>query len=255
MNFPYVALFQHGGLPRLFEGAMAVTNYPDEFVRSYIENHHYVIDPVYQVSERIDRPFGWGEIPTFVDLTQRQLALFEEARRYGIVNGITVPLRIPSESYASCSFAGSEPIDVTPSLTTTLEIVAGFGFKAALRLHRPKLPSNAPKLTRREAECTALVALGKSDWEISKILGLSQSTVRYFVSAAKRRYGVYKRSELASRCSNPQKPSRRGHWPPQGHPSPIEAWLNSDSFSFVNVVSQLHCPIARVVLIWFCCVQ
>src|SRR3546814_10091215 len=70
MGFPYVALFQHGGLPRLVESALVVTNYPMEFVRSYIDNHYYVIDPVYEVRQQLDRPFDWNAITDFVERSE-----------------------------------------------------------------------------------------------------------------------------------------------------------------------------------------
>jgi len=200
LGFPFVALVQHGGLPRLIEGTMAITNYPSDFVQFYITNHCQVYDPIYDVSQRLDRPFDWEEISSLIDLTELQLALFEKARRYGIAHGVTVPLSIPSEAHASCTFATPEPISMTASRMATLQIVAAFGFKAALRLHHLSRGTNTPRLTRREAECTALVALGKSDWEIGKILGLGPATVKYFVSAAKQRYGVHKRSELVARA-------------------------------------------------------
>lgn len=200
MGFPYVALVQHGGLPRLVERSMVVTNYPAEFVRSYIANHYYVIDPVYEVSQLLDRPFDWEEISNFVELADHQHALFEEARGYGIVHGITVPLHIPSESYASCTFARPEPVEITPSLLTTLQIIASFAFKAGLNLHHAMHDRNVPRLTRREAECTALIALGKTDWEIGQILGITQTTVRYFITRAKQRYGVFRRAELVARA-------------------------------------------------------
>jgi LuxR family quorum-sensing system transcriptional regulator CciR len=200
MGFPYVALVQHGGLPRLVEGALVVTNYPEDFVRSYIDNHYFIIDPVYELSQQLDRPFDWDEITKFAELAEHQMALFGEARRYGIVHGVTVPLHIPSESCASCTFAGPEPVEVTPSLMTTLQIIAGFAFKAALYLHHAMHDRNTPRLTRREAECTALIALGKTDWEIGQILGIAQTTVRYFITRAKQRYGVFRRSELVARA-------------------------------------------------------
>ena len=200
MGFPYIALVQHGGLPRLVECSMVVTNYPAKFVQSYIANHYYVIDPVYEVSQLLDRPFGWEEISNAVELADHQHALFKEAGRYGIVHGVTVPLHIPSESYASCTFARPEPIEITPSLMTTLQIIAGFAFRAGLYLHHAMHDRNVPRLTRREAECTALIALGKTDWEIGQILGIAQTTVRYFITRAKQRYGVFRRSELVARA-------------------------------------------------------
>jgi LuxR family quorum-sensing system transcriptional regulator CciR len=200
IGFTHVAMIQHGGLPRLIVRALVVTNYPAEFVRFYTESHAYVIDPVYEVSQLLDRPFSWDEIPDYVELTDKQSALFEEARRYGLAHGITVPLHIPSESYASCTFARPEPIEITPSLMTTLQIIAAFAFKAGLNLHHVVHDRNVPRLTRREAECTALIALGKTDWEIGQILGIAQTTVRYFITRAKQRYGVFRRSELVARA-------------------------------------------------------
>jgi DNA-binding CsgD family transcriptional regulator len=152
------------------------------------------------VSQLLDRPFSWEEITSFVELADHQQALFGEARRYGIVHGITVPLHIPSESYASCTFARPEPIEITPSLMAVLQIVASFAFKAALYLHHAMHGRDVPRLTRRESECTALIALGKTDWEIGQILGIAQTTVRYFISRAKQRYGVFRRSELVARA-------------------------------------------------------
>ena len=200
MGFSYVAMIQHGGLPRLIERALIITNYPADFVRFYIESHAYIIDPVYEVSQLLDRPFSWNEIPDYVELTEKQSALFDKAQRYGIVDGVTVPLQISGGSHASCTFARTEPVAVSPSLMTSLHIIATFGFKAGLRLHHPSRGSDVPKLTRREAQCTGLVALGKSDWEISQILGLGETTVRYFVSRAKQRYGVYKRPALVAKA-------------------------------------------------------
>lgn len=200
MGFDYVALVQHGGLPRLVERALVVTNYPSDFVKSYISNHQYIFDPVYEASELLDRPFTWDEIPAVVPLAERQLALFEEARSHGLAYGLTIPLHIPGEPRASCTFASSGFVEPTPDLKATLHVIAAFAFNAALHLHRPQDRTVGPKLTRREAECTTLVAIGKTDWEIGEILGLGASTVKYFVSAAKQRYGVYKRSELVARA-------------------------------------------------------
>jgi LuxR family quorum-sensing system transcriptional regulator CciR len=200
LGFEHVALIQHGGLPRLVRHSLVVTNYPRDFVDFYIKTHQFVFDPVYDVSETLDRPFTWDEIPALFPMTEKQLDLFDEAKRHGLVHGVTVPLHIPGERRASCTFATSRAIEVTPNLMAVLHLIAAFGFHTALRLHQPEDRSSGPKLTRREAECTTLIALGKTDWEIGEILGLSASTVKYFVSAAKQRYGVYKRSELVARA-------------------------------------------------------
>ena len=46
------------------------------------------------------------------------------------------------------------------------------------------------KLSRRERECLALAANGKTDRQIGKILSLSEKTVSTYIQRAKLRYGV-----------------------------------------------------------------
>lgn len=55
-------------------------------------------------------------------------------------------------------------------------------------------------LSPRQVECIALVAQGKSDWEIGQILGLSRDTVHEYVESARRRYGVRRRTQLVLRA-------------------------------------------------------
>jgi DNA-binding CsgD family transcriptional regulator len=47
-----------------------------------------------------------------------------------------------------------------------------------------------PQITAREGQVLQWIAIGKSDWEIGKILNISAKTVNYHVEKAKRRFGV-----------------------------------------------------------------
>lgn len=55
-------------------------------------------------------------------------------------------------------------------------------------------------LTPRERECLVLVARGKSDWAIGRILGISERTVHNLVERAKRRLGVSGRTQAVVRA-------------------------------------------------------
>lgn len=50
-------------------------------------------------------------------------------------------------------------------------------------------------LTKREAEVLHWVSLGKSDWQIGKILGISAKTANYHVEKLKRRFDVTTRTQ------------------------------------------------------------
>jgi DNA-binding CsgD family transcriptional regulator len=56
-----------------------------------------------------------------------------------------------------------------------------------------------PRLTDRQRDCLIWVARGKSDWEISRIIDVSQETVVRHVKQARERYGVQKRTLLLIR--------------------------------------------------------
>ncbi|MFT3811413.1 MAG: LuxR C-terminal-related transcriptional regulator [Micropepsaceae bacterium] len=62
-------------------------------------------------------------------------------------------------------------------------------------------PATAPKLTGREYDCLAYVAAGKSDWEISVILNLSQATVRFHVDNARRKLDATTRTHAVARAA------------------------------------------------------
>ena len=82
-----------------------------------------------------------------------------------------------------------------------VQLIGSFAFEAARRLSRQtQAPCEGPSLTERQAECVALVARGKTDWEISQILGIGQETVIQHVKDARDRYGVTKRTLLAIRA-------------------------------------------------------
>jgi LuxR family quorum-sensing system transcriptional regulator CciR len=83
------------------------------------------------------------------------------------------------------------------------QLVGSFAFQAARTLvaKMRELPDRPPvKLTQRQLECIALVARGKSDWEIGKILGLSEATVTTYVKHARERYDVPTRIQVVLRA-------------------------------------------------------
>jgi LuxR family quorum-sensing system transcriptional regulator CciR len=90
-----------------------------------------------------------------------------------------------------------------PETMLPLAQLAGiFAFEAARRLctgrgYRDEAAD--PRLTDRQRDCVLWVARGKGDWEISRILGVSEETVARHVKQACARYGVNKRTLLAIR--------------------------------------------------------
>jgi LuxR family quorum-sensing system transcriptional regulator CciR len=129
-------------------------------------------------------------------LAGAQRAVLAESRRFGFGHGFTVPANVPGEPLGSCSFATSRGRPLPKSRLAAAEVVGAHAFKAARRICRPWAPT-AARLSPREIECLALVARGKTDWEIATILGVGLETVRTYVKHARRVYGVTSRTQLA----------------------------------------------------------
>ena len=56
-----------------------------------------------------------------------------------------------------------------------------------------------PPLTERERDALALVAEGKTDWEISVILGISEATTGILIDDAGRKFGAVSRAQAVAR--------------------------------------------------------
>lgn len=137
--------------------------------------------PLSAACEQTAAPFAWDDPPTS---TVRH-------------SGLTVPLHLPG-AVAYCSFVRAVDAPLQREATPALHHIAAYAFEAARRVTGQI--ANRIKLTRRQLDCVALIARGKSDWVAGQILGLSADTVHKYVEAAKRRYDVSSRAELIVRA-------------------------------------------------------
>lgn len=171
--------------------AVMLHNYPPGWVRYFSEAKLYAIDPVLQYAERAPLPFFWDTAFRGGSLTPPQKRLLAEAADYGLAHGYTVPLHlswVPGSLRASCSFVPDSRC-VDPYDYYMAQVLATYLY-ATLAKARGWIPATKIALTARERECLALAADGKTDWEISQILSLSESTVHTHFERAKERLGV-----------------------------------------------------------------
>ena len=199
MGFSCFALSHHGDIRRAAQPAIRLHNYPEDWADYYDDHRLGVSDPVFRASQLTSVGFAWSELPNMIELTPGDHAILSRAEARGISNGFTVPAHVPGEAHGSCSFAGSTRDPVPDDELPLAQLVGAFAFEAARRLWRMRQPADAPlpRLTERQRECILWVARGKSDWEISRILGIQHETVVRHIKQARERYGVGKRTMLA----------------------------------------------------------
>ncbi len=199
LGFTYFALTHHVDTRRTPHPAIRLHNYPAEWVEYYDANNLGVSDPVHRASHVTSVGFAWSEIPQMIVLTQRDHEILMRGEARGIGDGFTMPANVPGESNGSCSFANPRGMPMREDDLPVAQLVGAFAFEAARRLWRVRTPAAEllPRLTERQRECILWVARGKSDWEISRILGIEHETVIRHLKQARERYGVGKRTMLA----------------------------------------------------------
>lgn len=202
LGFRYFACCSHVDPFHPPSDAVMLHNYPGGWVRTFSEAKLHEIDPVLKRAESHPLPFFWDTALHTVPLTRSQKIMMADAAGYGITHGYTVPLRLswlPGTLRASCSVIPDGPAVDTRSYVA-VEVLANYLYFFASRAHAPWLAAAPAALTQRERECLALVAQGKGDWAIARVLSLGESTVHYHIEQLKRRLHVATRTQAVTQA-------------------------------------------------------
>jgi LuxR family quorum-sensing system transcriptional regulator CciR len=199
IGFRHFALINHADFRRPSHNLIRLYNYPLTWAENFIENGLYAHDPVLLASLTSAVGFVWTDVPTMIEMTNKQRTILESAATHGLGDGFTVPAHIPGEISGSCSFATKRGVLVPPANLLLAQLIGAFAFQAARRLNRMEsLPQQRPlRLAPRQRDCLLWAIKGKTDWETSRILGLKEETVTEYLDTARERYGVTKRLPLA----------------------------------------------------------
>lgn len=196
LGFRYFALTHHVDV-RETSAAIRLHNYPDGWEKWFDDKRLGARDPVHRASHLTSVGFPWSRIEDMIRMTDEDRQVLELARSEGIGEGFTIPAHVPGEAHGSCSFATAANAAIREEDLLLAQLVGAFAFEAARTMWRKRgLTLPPPRLTDRQRECVVWAARGKSDWEISRILGVSHETVIQHLKQARERYGVGKRTPL-----------------------------------------------------------
>jgi LuxR family quorum-sensing system transcriptional regulator CciR len=201
LGFQYFALTHHVDVLEMGDSAIRLHNYPSKWADYYDAQALGLSDPVHRASHVTSLGFCWSQMPRMIPLTAGDRRILALGREQGIGDGFTVPANVPGEARGSCSFASEAGRPIGAPMLPVAQLAGAFAFEAARRLwsERGHLDADAPQLTDRQRDCVLWVARGKGDWEISRILGVSEETVARHIKQACARYGVSKRTLLTIR--------------------------------------------------------
>jgi LuxR family quorum-sensing system transcriptional regulator CciR len=195
LGFAWFALLHHASLSRDGPGLIRIDNYPAGWEHELAARKLLAEDPVHRASMRTNAGFAWNALPGLIELSADQHLILARSAAFGIGEGFTVPVNIPGEPGGSCSFAMRRGCALPARRLGCAELIGAHAFNAARRL-RGRGATPRRRLSRREVQCLRLLAAGKTDWEIARILGIAVETAHHYVKSARAAYDVVSRTQL-----------------------------------------------------------
>ena len=175
----FTLLMDHNTIERK-AGHVAVLNYPPAWLAQYSANHYEDIDPVRHHMFVTKGAFTWDSLKSLRKLTQIQTALLNTAIHAGLNNGVCIPMRGPSGELAgvmaACSMARPQWDVVT---LDNSGLLSEQFYKVYLQLGQKAEIIETIKLTDRERQVLSLCAVGRTQLEIAKNLGVTAHAVNF----------------------------------------------------------------------------
>lgn len=126
-------------------------------------------------------------------------AYWDALSEAGIDDALCATSYGPNRAIASLHL-GFEPRTFSPDEALSVHMAGLMLTERLMTLAEPQA-SDDIHLTDRERDSLAWVAEGKSDWEISVILGVAESTIRFHVDNARKKVGAVNRAQAIARLA------------------------------------------------------
>ena len=202
MNLPNVAV--KPGIHANIIPHITINVAPSQWVERYAEQNYYGDDPVMLESLRTIIPFRWSDAVRRKRMSSIGRQVMEEATECGLHTGLTVPVLGHGGKFGLLSVSSKETLkDLNNPLANIVHTVhvMSIYFHAAVQEHLAGLKPlpQETALRPREIECLLWTARGKTAWEISMILKVSERTVTFHLGNAMRKLGVYNKTHAVAK--------------------------------------------------------
>ncbi len=173
--------------------------YPNEWQQRYQQANYFDHDLTVNHCRTKSTPLLWLDPAT--ELDKKNKKIFAEASEFGIVSGITFPYHGVSSEFGLLSGTVSEDFEHS-SLDSIVTQHSLYLLGAALfDLHnQDKDNAYVDILTAREKECLRWAAEGKTAWEMSVILSISERTACFHLDNAKKKLNSVTRTGAVSKA-------------------------------------------------------
>tara|TARA_R110001606_G_scaffold319062_1_gene465947 strand:+ start:27017 stop:27745 length:729 start_codon:yes stop_codon:yes gene_type:complete len=173
-----------------------VSDWPDALKAERESRMAILHDPIAICALRSKRPFSWEEARQHATRAGRQV--MDRVHDHGITDGMMFPMHALHSVTGGVSLGANVSIDLSRIQIAELEIVCQTAYYHLEGLLGPFPYQRVAELTVRETECVQFAAAGKTNWEIAKILGIQEDTVKKTLRRASDKLSAVNRAHLVA---------------------------------------------------------
>lgn len=174
-----------------FDRLVLLQHWPAAWFEQYNRLNFHRHDPIANFARKQFTAFEWSAVPASDDpVSQRMME--SSAHDFGMQRGICIPVHDQFGYRAAISLATSQQPLVSGA---TIEMIVVFAFN---RLNRIHCAARTSRLTAREKEVVTWAAAGKSAWDTSSILNVSEQTIEKHLSSAMRKLDAYSKAQVVA---------------------------------------------------------
>ncbi len=171
--------------------------WPPEWFEVYTRENFSAMDPVPHHGASTVQPFEWSEARYDKESNPAAHLVMTRATEFRLMQGYCIPLHYDGGG-AVISMA-TEQLNIDPVAKSALQLIGVYAHNRIRSLGRPDLKKR-DLLTAREREVLRWVADGKTAWEVSVILKISERTVKFHLIQASRKLNAVNRTSAVAKA-------------------------------------------------------
>lgn len=160
-----------------------VQRFPEGWALRYNRQGYVLRDPIVERLQGHHHPFTWDEAYDASGNAENVELIRQEASAFGLRGGFVVPFALLDGAVAAVSFGGDN-VELSPGDQSLLGFAASYAVGHLLQ-RRGSFHRARQRISAREYDCLLWAAEGKTDWEISVILGVSKPTIAKHIQSAR----------------------------------------------------------------------
>jgi LuxR family quorum sensing-dependent transcriptional regulator len=172
-----------------------LNGWPHGWFDEYNRRNFFRHDPMLNWMRRTVDPFEWTEVPPNMLEQPNAQAVMDAAKEFRLRNGFVVPIVRTAGMLAAVTLAGERP-ETEPRVKRALHLLGMYAHNKSRELHAPDdgIPP-LQRLSQGERDVLSWLARGKTTWEISEIIHLSERGVIWRLNNALKKLDAVNRTQ------------------------------------------------------------